>query len=510
MTRPALAAVTILARTALLVAAALLAAGAAPAQTPASAPGDSLRSAVEDSLRAAVEDSLRAAREKAAIDSLNAYWRNLDSGWYEPLTPQALRFGMRDSALDSLTGKGDRELAALARGERWSLTTDPFGRLGFNRVEGWRLGVTATARRIGRHQPQLQLGLGYGTARRRIVTDGAFTLPLLASRAPAARDLEPGPVAGRPPPRPWPLLTLDISAETRTGVFGGSAGIVHSFSAMLDGSDANSYYDRNAALAELVWRPRPAIDLRGGGFWERHLPVPLATRWSLSGSRDRVRLNEQIPLFSSRGVAGALGWRWGRVDGRARAEWHWTTGSPFVDSLSAPVGLAPPAIPGADGRSLRRLTAALRGVWIDSHGNECELRGSWWHFDRQPPPEWRTYLGGSQTLRGYGSQEIVGDRAALASLDLRLGSDPLRALHAPLLGKLGLQPILFADWGWARAVDGPRPLAGPTGWRADAGLGLGKLIGAAGLGGWLRFYLAHPVFNRQAERSWQLQIELES
>jgi hypothetical protein len=38
---------------------------------------------------------------------------------------------------------------------------------------------------------------------------------------------------------------------------------------------------------------------------------------------------------------------------------------------------------------------------------------------------------------------------------------------------------------------------------------VGKLIGAAGVGGWLRVYLAHPVLNGQAGRAWRIQLELE-
>ncbi len=86
---------------------------------------------------------------------------------------------------------------------------------------------------------------------------------------------------------------------------------------------------------------------------------------------------------------------------------------------------------------------------------------------------------------------------------LRGGFDPLRTLHIPLLSHLGLQPIAFADWGRTKGGDGDAD------WRADVGLGLGRLIGAPGLGGHLRLYAAKPVFNGESDRPWRFLLMLE-
>ena len=123
--------------------------------------------------------------------------------------------------------------------------------------------------------------------------------------------------------------------------------------------------------------------------------------------------------------------------------------------------LADPASSIADG-PLWRLHAGLRANWITPQGHEVALRGDWQRNDRAAPLQSRHWLGGAQSLRGYPVRELEGDDAALATLDLRGGFDPLRALHVPLLSRLGLQPIAFADWGRTTGVDRETRAGAPT------------------------------------------------
>ena len=64
-------------------------------------------------------DSLIWVSEEAAIDSLNTYWRNLESDWYEPLTLDDLGVGLTRARLDSLTIEGDLVIGRMFSGRPW-------------------------------------------------------------------------------------------------------------------------------------------------------------------------------------------------------------------------------------------------------------------------------------------------------------------------------------------------------------------------------------------------------
>ena len=145
--------------------------------------------------------------------------------------------------------------------------------------------------------------------------------------------------------------------------------------------------------------------------------------------------------------------------------------------------------------------------------------------DRPAPVQWKTWLGDYGTLRGYRAGELAGDRGAWASLDLRLDFDLWRTLQVPGLKSAGLQPLLFADWGWTENRTGPvapgavdaadpdHPGWGPAAqdWRAGVGFGFGRRFDLPGFGGRpnLRFYAAYPVEAGSDGHSWRFLVGLE-
>jgi hypothetical protein len=424
--------------------------------------------------------------DQAAIDSLNSYWRHLDDAWYEPLTPDLLRSGLDDATLDSLSSVGDHELTALLAGRRWRLALRPLAGTGFNRCEGWRPASGVVLRRLGRQGTVVTLGAGYGIARRRVVWNAAVAWPLAEVALVERPD--------RPPRRPWTRWALTVAGGDGAVPFAGAEGPVHTLDAIVSGDDPNMYYARRWGEAAVAWRPAPRLEARVGALRERHAALAVASTWNLAGDADRVPLNWAAEPLDSRALVAGLAWNGPRFGIDTRAEWH------------SAAGVA--ADPAADRRDFLRLAARARGSWLDRHGNELAARVAWTGVDRVAPLQWRTFLGGSTSLRGYPARELAGDRGLLAAVDLRAGFDPLRLLRAPLLGRLRLQPILFADFGRADAAGPPAPPQGAAGWRADAGLGLGRLLGAGGQGN-LRLYFAKPVLNGQADRPWQVQLELE-
>ncbi|MHB8080489.1 MAG: hypothetical protein ACYDIE_14700, partial [Candidatus Krumholzibacteriia bacterium] len=414
----------------------------------------------------------------------------LDDAWYEPLTPDLLTSGLDDATLDSLSSVGDHELTALLAGRRWKLALRPLAGTSFNRCEGWRPASGLMLRRLGRQGAVVTLGAGYGIARRRVVWNADVAWPLAAAR-PAER-------AGGPPQRPFTRWALTLSGGDGVVPFAGTDGLLHTLSAIASGDDPNLYHARRWGEAAVAWRPVRRLEARLGGLRERHAALAVATTWNLSGKADDVPPNWAAEPLDTRALTAGLAWTAGRGELAARAEWHSAAG--------LPVDLAAGDTPGR--RDFLRLAARARGSWLDRHGNELAVHLAWSAVDRVAPLQWRTFLGGSRNLRGYPARELGGDRGLLAAVDARAGFDPLRALRVPLLGRLRLQPLLFADWGRTDVAGPPAPPAGATGWRADAGFGLGRLLGAGGQGN-LRLYLAKPVLNGQADRPWQVQLELE-
>jgi hypothetical protein len=437
----------------------------------------------------AAADSLRRALDEAAIDSLNAWWRRLDDAWYEPLTPDLLESGLDNATLDSLSSVGDRELTALLGGRRWKLALHPLAGTGFNRCEGWRPASGAVLRRLGRQGAVITLGAGYGIARRRVVWDAAVAWPLAEARPVERPD--------QPPRRPWTRWAFSVAGGDGVMSFAGTAGPIHTLDAILSGDDPSMYHARRWGEAAVAWRPARRFEARVGVLRERHRALAVATTWNLSGETSRVPLNWAVAPLDSRALTAGLAWNGSRLEFDTRAAWHRATGAPGL-----PAGDEP------DRGDFLRLVARARGSWLDRHGNEFAARVVWSSVDCVAPLQWKTFLGGSNSLRGYPARELAGERGLLAAIDARAGCDPLHALRVPLLGRLRLQPVLFADFGRVDAAGPPDSPEGAAGWRADVGFGIGRLLGAGGRGN-LRLYFAKPVMNGQADRPWQVQLELE-
>ena len=130
-----------------------------------------------------------------------------------------------------------------------------------------------------------------------------------------------------------------------------------------------------------------------------------------------------------------------------------------------------PTVPGPIITWYRQWSVQAGWQGLDRWGDTWSLRGAWSEVDRQAPPQWKTWLGDMGTLRGYEAAELVGDRGGWSALDVRWNVDPLGALHVPLLGRWGLQPVTFVEVGRTRNRPGRAAPLGDAGTRTDAGLG---------------------------------------
>ncbi len=435
-------------------------------------------------------DSLLWESEQAAIDSLNSYWRTLDADWYDPLTPELLDFGLDAARLDSLTAVGDVLIGRILSGRYVKTDFHPFGMMAFNRTEGLRPGASLEFVRPGPAPARLEIGAGYGIASERVVHEHGLDLPLAVAR--------PRDDRGALKRRPWPWLSLRAEGGRATRAFGGELGRTWDMWAFLYGEEPSQFYEDEFWRAGLRLRPRPELALELGGGHHDERPRPVATRWTLFGEASDVDPNLQVPALTARELYAGLRWRRGRVEAGARMTWLRAAG----DQVNAPWGAT-------DALWHRRLRLDGAATLIDRWGTEYALKGVWRTADRRAPPQWQLFLGDYGTLRGFEARELAGDEGGLATLDVRLGADPFRALRVPLLKSFRLQPILFAEYGRALRAEGPGEPYGATGWRADVGFGFGKAIGLPGVGGNLRMYVARPVGPGMGDYSWRVTVGVE-
>ncbi len=430
----------------------------------------------------------------AAAESIGSYWRKQDEAWMKSIPPELLEVDLPPAVVDSLSALGDQKVSDLIGGRIWRTSFRPFGRLWFNRVEGFRLGVTGRVYQVGPARPELELGVGYGFSSSDWIYDGTLSLPLLKKR----RRLPDGTPVGMP----WALWEVVVSGGRYVQRFGGDDRWVRSYTAFTYGADPNQYFESRRGRADLRLRPWRWLTLQAGVLVDEQRPLSVATTWNLFGQRNNVEDNLQaVPLRSEAATVG-LGLTWRRWRLWAEAERHRLEDSPLLESYADAAG--PP-----EHLTYGRARAGLSGNLLDRHGNEYLLKVQAESWNRQVPLQWKTFLGDYRTLRGYPARTLAGEVAAWASLDVRFGFDLFRAMRFPVLKKWGLQPIALFDWGWANALAGPQLHPWATGWRADAGFGFGKLLGVPGYKGNVRLYVAHPVGNGQGDEPWRVLLVFE-
>lgn len=431
---------------------------------------------------------------EAAADSVGAFWRGVDEGWLDRMDADLEGFGLGAAALDSLTAEGDAKLDDLAAGRLWDFDMDWFSRQTFNRVQSLTLGLGMKIAQAGPNRPTLYLGASYRFGTKRPLFDAAFEVPLIVRHRWLPRDLGRG--------RPYRLLSLELDGYQKMRAFGGDDRTsARAWTSLIYGSDPNQYYEAWGGVMRLWYDTGKRLKFYGALRWEEHRQLAVTTdfnlfNWSLSPPGN-------LPAANLRDRAARLGFyyrtrgRW--LDVRGNIGWHRVDQSSWLS--------AQPGMPESD--DFRRIGAHATLNTLTGWGHRVILSGHYREVDRRAPLQWKTYLGDYNTLRGYQHAEIVGDRGAWAALDIRWDWDLWRALRVPWLKNLGLQPVTFMDWGetWDHAGDAPS--YGSQGWRADAGIGFGKLLGAPGLQGNLRLYVARPVLDGVG-RDWRVLLAFEN
>jgi hypothetical protein len=356
--------------------------------------------------------------------------------------------------------------------------------VGFSKVQGWSLGLDAGITWLG--APEIELG---GTLRRVLGRERweGFTFLGIFRRGSGQRVLPRAPDAaltgrGKAAPgsaRRDPPGVLQgpgwgvVAAYGRQVVpFGANRPYGTTVLGWLLGMDRCSYLDRRevAVGTALRWRKGPRAELFWVGRRDEAIPArDVSTLLELDG--EAMDANPAAEELDLRGLVLSVAWgpteeeaypppwglwlRWASWGGLLGGERRFSTAGVETERLLAiPYGTV-------------QVRAAAAAAW-----------------GRAPRQDWPD-LGGESNLRGYPPRIAEGGSSLLLQVEYRLGVDVFRRIRFPLLRRLRLQPVVFADGGavWG---EGPWRTLGRLGaprsgdWRFDAGFGIERYVGLPG------------------------------
>jgi len=431
----------------------------------------------------AAPDSLIWVSDQAAADSLASYWSHLSDGdWYDPLTPLDLGVGLTAARYDSLIAAGDIVLAGMLRGRPWRIDLSPVDEFRYNRTEGPTLGASVEVSRPGARQPSWTTRLAYAFARKKPTASTKLTVPVMVAR--------PRDAQGLLSRTPWTRITLEADAGRTIIGFAGESVILPTLQSLLIGEDPTHYHERTWGRVGLRTRPTPWLSLWTGASRGRDHSLDVATRWSVFGDESDVSDNLQVREQSTTDLETGLSLR--------------RHGLRFDTDLT---------VSRVEGRWARRFEARGRLVRHDFLRNEWAFRGFWSSVDRRAPLQWKTWLGGEGSLRGFEAAELVGDFGGLAVLQVNWNVDPLRTLRVPMLKDWALQPLTFVEYGRAGNSTGDAELDtgfGDQGWRADAGFGVRRVMGFGEDGpAHLSLTASRPIGQNMSGSGWRMLVMME-
>lgn len=454
--------------------------------------------------------------DEESNERLDEFWNSLQQEWRAELPETITEFGLPETEVDSLQALGQVMLDDLVAGTLWRSELHWLRVPDYNRVQGPVARVGWTLRKVGPNRPVFRIQVGYAVADQRPVGMAYLEWPLLRRRWELSDDRGLG--------AQYALLKLDLQASQDAGRFAGDQRrLTRSLTALLYGSDPNHYYEKRRAGARLGLQITRSSRLWLLGGWGQDRPRAQETDFNLFGrdlSPAGNRRAEGLDLL--RAGAGAEA-KLGPLRLQGELEWRRATEAAFVDRLA---GLDAVASPGAGEADYLIASATADLQLFDPLGNRWRLQAAHRQADKPQPRQWRSWLGDYQPdgpmLRGYEAGELSGDIAHAASLDVGLNFDLWRLLRVPLLGRLGLQPLLFADWGKTRnetyqghdysGVASFDPVASELGegaqdWRADAGFGF-SIPGLQPISR-MHLYAARPVGRGAGDEGWRVLFAFE-
>lgn len=439
---------------------------------------------------------------------LDEFWEMMKQEWQAEV-PEALNeFGLTESEVDSLQTVGAVMLDELVAGTLWRSDFQRLKLPDYNRAQGAVVRMGWTLRKVGPNRPVFRIQGGYAFGNQRPVGAARLELPLLRRRWVLSDDRGLG--------AEYALLKLDLAAGQDAQRFAGDGRrFSRTLSALFYGADPNHYFEKRRADARLSVQITRSSRLWVLGGWGQERPLDQRWDYNVLGwdlEPDGVRRAEGLDL--ARAAAGGE-MKLGPLELGGDLEWRHATDAAFLDRLT---GVAE----GCTGRVDYLIASASADLQLyDPLGNHWRLQAAHRQSNKPLPRQWRNWIGDYRPkgpmLRGYEAGELSGDEAQAASLDVGLNFDLWRALHVPVLGRLGMQPLLLADWARTRNetwrgrdyfdVMSADPVGlelgeGAQDWRANVGFGF-SIPGLAPVSQ-MHLYAARPVGEGAGDEDWRV------
>ena len=357
------------------------------------------------------------AGEAPGDSLLNAYVRSMKD-WTDALFGTSAA-PVDTAGLDSALAAGLLHPPGWHGGRRHRLGFDWGPSLGFNRVDGGQLGLSATVStpRTGDVSGKLQ----YTTGTKDWLGEGAWSdsWPLDALRS---------------------RLGVRLAAGRYTPAFDrdGYEPILTSLNALFAAQDYHHYLRRDGFIGSLRLSGEEAYATVG---WRDQLesPLPYTTSWFLFGHGPVVPFNDTATFGRMRELSLGGDVTLPRTRFRVNGEYWTSDPSLGSDMLYRRTRVSA----GGDisvGRHFSLVPQATYGI----------LRG-------ETPPQEAFYLGGVGNLRTLKRNELAGAGRLFGRVDLILVDELERSLHIPIPGQLPVQFGLFMSSG---AVWGRDPASG--------------------------------------------------
>ena len=439
---------------------------------------------------------------------LDEFWERMQQEWQAEVPEAIAEFGLPDAQVDSLQEVGAEMLDELVAGTLWRSRFHKLLLPGYNRAQGAVVRMGWTLRKVGPNRPVFRIQGGYAFGNQRPVGAAHVELPLVRRRWVLSDDRGLG--------AEYALLKLDLATCQEAWRFAGDGRhFSRTLSALFYGSDPNHYFEARRADARLSLQITRSSNLWVLGGWGQDRP--LDQRWDfnvLGRGLDPEGNRRAEGLDLVRAAAGGE-MKLGPLQLWGDLEWRGAQDALFLDRVAGVEETGTSDV----SYWIASVSADLQAY--DPLGNHWRLQAAHRQADKPLPRQWRNWLGDYRArgpmLRGFPAGELSGDAAHVASLDIGLNFDLWKLLHVPVLGRLGMQPLLLADWGRTRnetyrgsdyfdvaSFDpvGQELGEGAQDWRANAGFGF-SIPGLQPISE-MHLYVARPVGEGAGDRDWRV------
>ncbi len=366
----------------------------------------------------------------------------------------------RDSVLAALDSLGIEQFRKESgkRTWNWRWRYDFATRLwDYNRSEGLVAAGGVFVEPRGLDGPWLQLQGAFASGPEKFRYHGGFSVPLMRDQR----------------------LTVQAHFEDRVVPYGSNRPVGNSIRAFVGAEDAQDYLRRRGGGGYLGSRPYRFVRFSAGYEAYEHSSVPVTTKFALFGG-DLPAQN--LPVDEGLERAVVVGARFGSL---ASEQWE-TTATHRVAGGSL----------GGDFTYNRTDLEFSVRRYLARH--EFVLGGGWVRTSRAVPVQSVADLGGVEMVRGFDRRTQRGTSAFHSRLEYLVPYDIFRAARIPLLERLRLQLVPWADAGrtWGGDTDA---------WIQSAGIGVQYFLGPFGEAANLRLDTSFPM---GPDRPQDVRVEL--